>query len=213
MSNTAHDQAWQLEQQGLTGNGEPGPSTSSAISASPTKMPSAASTETSDDVLAPTLSGDVTMGEPGVGTSKLSEAAASQAVQPRREVDVNTGKDFAGWVLRVEGRVVDVSSIGGHARSSLSWTQSGNARLDKTRRKFSTFLRSAVVEFDNRAPPTFPEGNVVEVRLTEYVLKVWLNDITVASANPTSSSRWLRSATTRRCQCQLPHRPSHRSLS
>lgn len=41
--------------------------------------------------------------------------------------------------------------------------QSGNARLDKTRRKFSTFVRSAIVELDNREAPTFPEGNIVEV--------------------------------------------------
>lgn len=41
--------------------------------------------------------------------------------------------------------------------------QSGNVRLDKTKRKFSTFVRSAVVEFDHREAPTFPEGNIVEV--------------------------------------------------
>ncbi len=41
--------------------------------------------------------------------------------------------------------------------------QSGNARLDKTRRKFSTFLRAAVVEMDGREAPTYPEGNIVEV--------------------------------------------------
>ena len=40
--------------------------------------------------------------------------------------------------------------------------QSGNARLDKTRRKFTTFLRAAVVEMENRQHPTFPEGNIVE---------------------------------------------------
>lgn len=40
--------------------------------------------------------------------------------------------------------------------------QSGNARLDKTRRKFTTFLRSAVIDMDNRQHPTFPEGNIVE---------------------------------------------------
>ena len=32
------------------------------------------------------------------------------------------------------------------------------------RPKFSTFLRSVVVEMDNREAPTFPEGNIVEVR-------------------------------------------------
>ncbi|ORY34769.1 putative chromatin remodeling-related protein [Naematelia encephala] len=63
-----------------------------------------------------------------------------------QNVDVNTGKGIPGWVLRVEGRLLD----------------SGNVRLDKTKRKFSSFLRSVVVEFDNREPPTYPEGNIVE---------------------------------------------------
>ncbi|KAI9638968.1 putative chromatin remodeling-related protein [Dioszegia hungarica] len=61
-------------------------------------------------------------------------------------VDMDSGKGIAGWVLRIEGRLLD----------------SGNARLDKTRRKFSTFVRSAIVELDNREAPTFPEGNIVE---------------------------------------------------
>ena len=43
--------------------------------------------------------------------------------------------------------------------------QTGNARLDRSKRKFSSFLRSAVVEFDNREPPTYPEGNIVEVSI------------------------------------------------
>ncbi|EIW71550.1 hypothetical protein TREMEDRAFT_42914 [Tremella mesenterica DSM 1558] len=62
------------------------------------------------------------------------------------DVDLSTGKGIPGWVLRVEGRLLD----------------SGNVRIDKTKRKFSTFLRRVVVEFDNREPPTYPEGNVVE---------------------------------------------------
>lgn len=40
--------------------------------------------------------------------------------------------------------------------------QSGNVRLDKAKRKFTTFLKSAIIEFDNRDAPTFPEGNIVE---------------------------------------------------
>jgi SWI/SNF-related matrix-associated actin-dependent regulator of chromatin subfamily D len=41
-------------------------------------------------------------------------------------------------------------------------SQTGNHRLDKQKRKFSTFLRSLVVEMDNREAPTFSEGNIVE---------------------------------------------------
>ncbi|GMK59398.1 hypothetical protein CspeluHIS016_0800040 [Cutaneotrichosporon spelunceum] len=63
-----------------------------------------------------------------------------------KEVDTDSGAGVAGWVLRIEGRLLDT----------------GNNRLDKTKRKLSTFLRSLVVEFDNRESPTFPEGNVVE---------------------------------------------------
>lgn len=36
--------------------------------------------------------------------------------------------------------------------------------MDKHKRKLSSFLRSVVVEFDNREAPTFPEGNIVEWR-------------------------------------------------
>lgn len=36
--------------------------------------------------------------------------------------------------------------------------------MDKQKRKFSSFLRTAVVEFDHREAPTFPEGNMVEWR-------------------------------------------------
>ncbi|TXT12853.1 hypothetical protein VHUM_01254 [Vanrija humicola] len=62
------------------------------------------------------------------------------------DVDVNTGKGVAGWVLRIEGRLLDT----------------GNHRLDKQKTKFSELLRSVVVEFDKREVPTFPEGNIVE---------------------------------------------------
>lgn len=34
--------------------------------------------------------------------------------------------------------------------------------MDKTRPQFSTFIRSAVIELDNRTAPTYPEGNTVE---------------------------------------------------
>ena len=64
-----------------------------------------------------------------------------------------------GWILRVEGRVIDVS-----LRSfAMANVKSGNGRIDKARPKFSTFLRSAVVELDQREAPTHPDGNVIEV--------------------------------------------------
>jgi SWI/SNF-related matrix-associated actin-dependent regulator of chromatin subfamily D len=34
--------------------------------------------------------------------------------------------------------------------------------LDKTRHKFTSFIRSAVVEIDQRSAPTYPEGNTIE---------------------------------------------------
>ncbi|KAL7425133.1 SWI/SNF and RSC complex subunit Ssr3 [Cryptotrichosporon argae] len=64
------------------------------------------------------------------------------------KADLASGKGVPGWVLRIEGRLVD----------------SGNNRLDKTKRKFSTFLRSVVVELDGREVPTYPEGNIIEAR-------------------------------------------------
>ncbi|BEI84199.1 hypothetical protein CcaverHIS002_0408030 [Cutaneotrichosporon cavernicola] len=77
----------------------------------------------------------------------VSNTAHDQAWQEGgKEVDTDSGAGVAGWVLRIEGRMLDT----------------GNNRLDKTKRKLSTFLRSLVVEFDHRESPTFPEGNVVE---------------------------------------------------
>nr|ODN80287.1 hypothetical protein L203_05875 [Cryptococcus depauperatus CBS 7841] len=72
--------------------------------------------------------------------------AAENEAAKRNEVDINTGKGIAGWTLKIEGRLLD----------------SGNVRLDKNKRKFTSFLKSAIVEFDNRDAPTFPEGNIVE---------------------------------------------------
>jgi SWI/SNF-related matrix-associated actin-dependent regulator of chromatin subfamily D len=63
--------------------------------------------------------------------------------------------------LGVEGRGTPFGRM--FSPSTTLTSQSGNARLDKTRKRFSTFLRSAIVEFDNREAPTFPEGNIVEV--------------------------------------------------
>ncbi|ORX37757.1 chromatin remodeling-related protein [Kockovaella imperatae] len=73
---------------------------------------------------------------------ELAQSAESDAA------NINAGKGIPGWVLRVEGRLLDT----------------GNVRLDKTKRKFSSFIRSAVIEMDDRTAPTFPEGNVAEWR-------------------------------------------------
>ena len=82
---------------------------------------------------------------------------------PENPIDVNTGQGIPGWVLRVEGRVMDVSRGQSWISADL---QTGNVRLDKMKSRLSNFVRSAVIEFDGRQPPVFPEGNVVEVGLT-----------------------------------------------
>ncbi|RSH93276.1 SWI/SNF complex component snf12 [Saitozyma podzolica] len=89
---------------------------------------------------------NTTHDQPWQVEAKSQETGGDVSMETKPDVDLKAGKGIAGWVLRVDGRLLD----------------SGNARLDKTRRKLSTFLRSAVVEFDNREAPTFPEGNVVE---------------------------------------------------
>ncbi|WWD20275.1 hypothetical protein CI109_104751 [Kwoniella shandongensis] len=139
ISNTAHDQPWQKEQPAAeavpttstepTGEGETPVSTADAAAAAAPPPP--ATTE------------DVTMTE---NETKPTVPVAGSNAQLGEGVDINSGKGVAGWVLKVEGRLLD----------------SGNTRLDKTKRKFSTFLRSAIIEFDNREAPTFPEGNIVE---------------------------------------------------
>jgi hypothetical protein len=114
------------------------------------------------------------MGDVASIGAPVTEVVVTEVVKPLvpkemqlgKEVDVNTGKGIPGWVLRVEGRVLDVSwSTAIIPIVADQILQSGNTRLDKSKRKLSSFLRSAVIEFDNREPPTFPEGNIVEVEL------------------------------------------------
>ncbi|WVR08081.1 hypothetical protein IAU60_005127 [Kwoniella sp. DSM 27419] len=128
VSNTAHDQPWQRAS-AQAQEGEAGTAATSGAAEAASAAPDA----------------DVTMALPDTAAAdSMAEAAGS--VVKAEEVDVNTGKGIAGWVLKVEGRLLD----------------SGNTRLDKSKRKFSTFLKSAVVEFDRREAPTFSEGNIVE---------------------------------------------------
>ena len=49
-------------------------------------------------------------GAEGTGDSGLVNREIPKDLQAGREVDVHTGKGVAGWVLRVEGRVLDVRS-------------------------------------------------------------------------------------------------------
>lgn len=95
------------------------------------------------------------------GDQSGQQTAKPQAPAPVPDLD--SGKNIPGWVLRVEGRLIDVSKRN-HKLTALELTvQSGNARLDKVKRKFTSFIKSAVVEFDQREAPTYPEGNIVEV--------------------------------------------------
>ena len=50
------------------------------------------------------------MGEAGGEMEKPRTPEVPKEMQPGKNVDVNTGKGVAGWVLRVEGRVLDVIS-------------------------------------------------------------------------------------------------------
>ncbi|ODO08498.1 hypothetical protein L198_00228 [Cryptococcus wingfieldii CBS 7118] len=75
--------------------------------------------------------------------------AAAAGLAPTGEAN---GDGIAGWILKIEGRLLD----------------SGNVRLDRTKRKFTTFLKSAIIEFDNREAPTYPEGNIVEWHATAH---------------------------------------------
>ncbi|WVW86960.1 hypothetical protein I302_109016 [Kwoniella bestiolae CBS 10118] len=125
ISNTAHDQEWQKPQ------AEP-EATPAAVEG--TSAESGEEKKEGD--------GDISMTEPAPVPPQPE--TKTEALGP--DVDVNTGKGVAGWVLKIEGRLLD----------------SGNIRLDRTKRKFSTFLNRVVVEFDNREAPTFIEGNIVE---------------------------------------------------
>ena len=50
-------------------------------------------------------------GTDGTGDSGPAHPETSKDLKAEREVDINTGKGIAGWVLRVEGRVLDVGSL------------------------------------------------------------------------------------------------------
>ncbi|KAK8849647.1 hypothetical protein IAR55_004982 [Kwoniella newhampshirensis] len=140
ISNTAHDQPWQKEQEHAPSAAENALLTTTE-NGGEGETPALADT-TESAAAAPTAE-DIVMAESAVKPTLPAEGTNGQLDVG---VDVNTGKGVAGWVLKIEGRLLD----------------SGNTRLDKTKRKFTTFLRSAVIEFDNREAPTFPEGNIVE---------------------------------------------------
>ncbi|ODN72925.1 hypothetical protein L202_08340 [Cryptococcus amylolentus CBS 6039] len=123
VSNTAHDQDWQKELD------------AAAAGLAPTGEASASRAEGDK---AEKAEGDVTMEDP--------------SAPKKKEVDVSNGDGIAGWILKIEGRLLD----------------SGNVRLDRTKRKFTTFLKSAIIEFDNREAPTYPEGNIVEWHATAH---------------------------------------------
>ncbi|KAK4688672.1 SWI/SNF-related matrix-associated actin-dependent regulator of chromatin subfamily D, partial [Tremellales sp. Uapishka_1] len=143
VSNTAHDQPWQTEYVQGEEESTPGPSTSTPMSPSITAS-------------VPQDAGGAATGTSAMAVEDVNMADISAPPQPSggipkeallgKDVDVNTGKGIAGWVLRIEGRLLD----------------SGNNRLDKQKQKFSTFIKTAFVEFDHREPPTYPEGNMVE---------------------------------------------------
>ncbi|WWC95792.1 hypothetical protein V866_002658 [Kwoniella sp. B9012] len=139
ISNTAHDQEWQKAQ------AEPAPE---PLPTAAEGTPAAENGEEKKEG-----DGDVSMTD--VAAAATATTATTATLPPQQEsktetlgpdVDVNTGKGIAGWVMKIEGRLLD----------------SGNTRLDRNKRKFSTFLNRVVVEFDNREAPTFPEGNIVE---------------------------------------------------
>jgi SWI/SNF-related matrix-associated actin-dependent regulator of chromatin subfamily D len=53
--------------------------------------------------------------------SKPQEEGAADQEKKNGEMDVNTGKGIPGWVMRIEGRLLDVSYVHQHAnRNSLS---------------------------------------------------------------------------------------------
>lgn len=102
LSNTVHDQPWQLAKKDAGGENNP---------AVPATAPPAEGEKAAD--------GDVTMAEGEVKKEGEGEAAKEATTEEKKEdeadaavpptVDVNTGKGVAGWVLRIEGRLLDVS--------------------------------------------------------------------------------------------------------
>ncbi|KAG8871976.1 SWI/SNF complex component snf12 [Tulasnella sp. 331] len=79
----------------------------------------------------------------------LSHAMSGQVWQEPVVVgagDLETGQPIPAWTFRIEGRLLDAST----------------QRLNRgPSRKFSSFLKSMVVEFD-RDPTLYPESNIVE---------------------------------------------------
>ncbi|KAG9027673.1 SWI/SNF complex component snf12 [Tulasnella sp. JGI-2019a] len=80
----------------------------------------------------------------------LSHAMSGQVWQEpslgATAADLETGQPIPAWTFRIEGRLLDAST----------------QRLNRgPSRKFSSFLKSMVVEFD-RDPTLYPESNIVE---------------------------------------------------
>ncbi|KAG8876114.1 SWI/SNF complex component snf12 [Tulasnella sp. 332] len=105
----------------------------------------------------------------------LSHAMSGQVWQEPVVVgagDLETGQPIPAWTFRIEGRLLDAST----------------QRLNRgPSRKFSSFLKSMVVEFD-RDPTLYPESNIVEVYTNHYVSLL----LSESDARHSSVSQWHR---------------------
>ena len=95
----------------------------------------------------------------------VSHTVNGQPWQEGGADNFEAGREAPGWTFRIEGRLLDVRCIFWSIfLASSPIIQSALPRLNKgSPRKFSTFLKSMIVEFD-RDPTLYPDLNVVEVR-------------------------------------------------
>jgi SWI/SNF-related matrix-associated actin-dependent regulator of chromatin subfamily D len=78
-------------------------------------------------------------------------------------LDFASGQGIPTWIFKVEGRLIDTvsSSHEPYLVSSQSAVLQSNTHTRLPPRKFTSFLKGLVVEFD-RDPANYPDGNVLE---------------------------------------------------
>ncbi|CAL1697797.1 unnamed protein product [Somion occarium] len=75
------------------------------------------------------------------------DSSATPAPESGSNINPETGEGIPAWQFKVEGRLLEIPNQRAKDRAPL--------------RKFSTFIKSMVVELD-RDPAQYPEGNIVE---------------------------------------------------
>jgi SWI/SNF-related matrix-associated actin-dependent regulator of chromatin subfamily D len=87
-------------------------------------------------------------------------------------LDFASGQGIPSWTFKVEGRLLDIVSCCYNCiHRPLSMVSQANANSRIPARKFTSFLKGIIIEFD-RDPNIYSDGNIAEVHLIRLHLRV-----------------------------------------